>query len=167
MQLSIEAIIILVIAFTLLGFGIVFVKNVFTKAGGSVDTQLGQATSVCNTANGNNPIIPDGFEVEQGGNTKQDVCVFNNAANPITSGQLKALGCIDPAGNPVTDVDTIKFISAPLDVTRGDAKTLKTTVAIKPATPLGTYICNVQFEQSGNTEAAKRVGPIQMTFEVQ
>lgn len=169
MQLSIEAIIILVIAFTLLGFGIVFVKNVFTKAGGSVDNQLGQATSVCNTATASNPISPGEFQLRKDGTSKQDVCVYNNAATPI-SGKLVTADCYDTKGAPV-EPDTLQFIAAPLTIERGEAKTLKTSVrhdaSKDPDGELGTYICNVYFKDATDTTGTKQVGPIQMTFEVQ
>jgi hypothetical protein len=169
MQLSIEAIIILVIAFVLLGLAIVFVKGFFTQAGDRTDKIIGDTTNACNTATSDNPITPKKFQIQQGGKSDEEICVLNNADTPLVDSQLLLANCIDPDGTSVAGLTTpnaaIKLISAPLDIKRGESKAYQTTIRVNSTTAIGTYICNVIVQKTGVASAPK-VGPIQMTFEV-
>lgn len=165
MQLSIEAIIILVIAFVLLGLGIVFVKNFFAKAGSQTDRYIDQAGSACNTATLDNPITPTKFQIKQGGSSTQEICVLNNAAKPIKTGKLELIKCYEPTAGAEATAGTISIISGPLPIQRAEGKSYQATIKTKGDASLGTYICNIQVKDTEGTEPAI-VGPIQITVEV-
>jgi hypothetical protein len=164
MQLSIEAIIILVIAFVFLGLVIVFVKNFFGQAGTTSTQYLDQAGNPCNSANDDNPITPNKFQIKQGGSITEGICVLNSIKSPITGGILQREVCIDPDGTTISSPSSIiKFISGPLDIARGESKTYQTSIKVDPAAKLGVYICNV-FVQKGSSDP--KIGPIQLRVEV-
>lgn len=168
MQLSIEAIIILVIAFTLLGFGIVFVKNVFGKGGNQVDDYL--TTKACTTASSEYPIAPQKFTVDKGGAFETKLCVYNNAASDLTEVQLKIQGCKAPPnadGTPgayLTADIPISIDVAPLDIKRNKGGEYQPTFRATNAASLGTYICNIYAQKADST--GEKIGPVQITVEV-
>jgi hypothetical protein len=151
MQLSIEAIIILVIAIVLLGLGIAFIKGFFGKG---TDALLGSFDAVserCDVSS-DNPIIPKAFSVKQGEANQIKICVYNNQQQRIPNGVFKIANCVNPAGNPLGATPPasalpsgeLKFTSLGQDIERGETKGYKTNVQAGSSASPGVYICNIE-----------------------
>lgn len=182
MQLSIEAIIVLVIAIVLLGLGIGFIKNFFGEGSEALLGKFEPLKEECDVTS-SNPIIPKELSVQQGDRTQVNICVYNTADQTITDGVFKIESCIDPNGDVVTATalaDTITINSLGQNIDRAKTTGYKTTIEVGGDAALGTYACNVLLQKAGagnNRYAVTRsgtppsptgpiVGPVQMTFTV-
>jgi hypothetical protein len=156
MQLSIEAIIILVIAIVLLGLGIAFIKNFFAKGSAGLEGAFDPIAEHCDVS-ADNPVVPREIRLTQGERRQVKICVYNDQAAKIPSAYFAFKECIKPAGAtgpaaplpvsgnyPVSSVGDITLTSAGQDLARGQSYGYKTTVAISETAILGTYICNVE-----------------------
>jgi hypothetical protein len=162
MQLSIEAIIILVIAFTLLGFGILFVKNVFNKANDNTDSYL--TTKACTLATSEYPIAPDAYTVDKGSAEQVRLCVFNNAASDLQQVRPFIEGCTAPGTGTWSATPPLNITVAPLSIERNKGAEFKATINAADNADIGSYICNIYAQKSDKT--GEKIGPLQVTVEV-
>jgi hypothetical protein len=163
MQLSIEAIIILVIAIVLLGLGIAFIKGFFGKGSEALLGKFEPLKEECDV-NANNPIIPKEYHVKKGEVTAASICVFNDQDSDVIDGAFQVVGCIGP-GVTTPSATLIKINSLGQTVPRGKSAGYKTTITPDTSVQVGsTYICNVKIQGTGTSP--KSIGPVQMTFEV-
>jgi hypothetical protein len=169
MQLSIEAIIILVIAIVLLGLGIAFIKNFFGQAATPLEGQLGSLKS-CN-ANAQTPFLPTTYKLQQG--TKEagvEVCVFNNEAAKLVDAKIKIDECLTPAGTTVSAANSkIKIQTLKFDLDRSKSGLIPITIDATTTTTadIGTYICGIKVEKDSALASDPSLGPVQVTIEVQ
>ena len=172
MQLSIEAIIILVIAIVLLGLGIAFIKNFFGKAQDPLGSQIDSLKS-CN-ANSETPLLPTNFNVDST-KVQFDLCVYNNGGLDLKNAKIRILSCMDDGGvdrvyfSPETAKDptgysattapagtvypALKFANLGFNLEKRKSGLIPVTLSTYKAsgaspsafdtTQLGTYICNV------------------------
>lgn len=160
MQLSIEAIIILVIAIVLLGLGIAFVKDFFGKGSNSLLGAFDTANERCD-ANSNTPIVPKTYSIKRG-TTPANICVYNDQDSDIVDGTIIVDSCIGPniAGSSTS---MITITSLGQNIGRAKNAGYKTTVQADSSAEIGgTYICNIRV--SGTNQ--KIIGPVQVTFTV-
>ena len=172
MQLSIEAIIVLVIAIVLLGLGIAFIKNFFGKGSDALLGSFDPINERCDVS-ADNPVIPKDLSVTQGETKQVKICVYNNQNANIPNAVLKISQCVDPSGDkkplnaPTTGTplptalpnDEIKITTLAQNIDRGKTVGYKATLAVASApanaggagSELGTYICNVVVECDGST----------------
>lgn len=171
MQLSIEAIIVLVIAIVLLGLGVGFIKNFF---GQGSDALLGKFTPLkeeCDVT-ASNPVLPREFHVKKGSVNPMNLCVFNDQQSDVLGGTFEVQGCIGPgiAGTSVAGAHPIEITSLGQDIGRGQSTGYKTTLETAGFVEVGgTYICNLQVKsapQPGSTATGASVGPVQVTVQV-
>jgi hypothetical protein len=163
MQLSIEAIIILVIAIVLLGLGIAFIKGFFGKGSDALLGKFEPLKEECDV-NSNNPIIPKEYHVKKGEVTAASICVFNDQDSDVVNGEFKVDGCIGP-GVTTPSATLININSLGQTLPRGKSAGYKTTVTTDSSVQVGaTYICNIRVLGTG--ASPKSVGPVQMTFQV-
>ena len=161
MQLSIEAIIILVIAFVLLGLAIVFVKSFFD--GIDIPDPGGQT---CYTANDENAITPRSIELKAGQKINKKICVYNNADKEVISPSLRLGQCIDPSGTPAPNVVSLQSLPLEKNIPRGGAVEFAVSFSIANNAAQGTYICNVFAQHLPINPTEALVGPAQFLIEV-
>jgi hypothetical protein len=167
MQLSIEAIIVLVIAIVLLGVGIAFIKNFFEKASNPLEGQL-ESLKSCN-ANSNTPVLPTSYTVQAGGKEEGvEICIYNSEAAKLQQARITVLECLKPGSDiPVTGTSVpIKIQSLRFDLERSKAGLIPVTIDATTATDLGTYICSIQVAKASPTANDPKIGPLQVTFVV-
>jgi len=195
MQLSIEAIIILVIAIVLLGLGIGFIKQFFGKGSESLLGKFEPLKEDCDV-NANSPLIPKEITLKQGESIQTKICVYNNQEKKVKNAVFKFLKCVGPDGVPILSdegankyapnlKDDVLVINAlGQDIERNRFSGYKVSITAGPSgtttdsSQLGTYICNIVVTdeacinptQTGSTApcvVSGTVGPIQMTFNVE
>jgi hypothetical protein len=165
MQLSIEAIIILVIAIVLLGLGIGFIKNFFGKGTDALAGSFDPIAEHCDVS-ADNPVVPREIELSQGKSKQVRVCVYNNQVGQIPGATIRLGTCVDPAGltktAPTTagassalPSDELKFIVLGQDLDKGTTKGYKVGVSTSGTAQLGTYICNAQIQCTGPSTGPK------------
>lgn len=160
MQLSIEAIIILVIAIVLLGLGVAFIKNFFGEGEEALLGKFRPLKEECDVT-ASNPIIPKEFHVKKGEVNQENVCVYNNQNNDVANGRFEVLECIGPDGSAAPSSFVVNSLGQ--DIARGESTGYKTTIRTSENVSVGsTYICNIHVRGNFNTT----VGPAQVTFTV-
>lgn len=171
MQLSIEAIIILVIAMVLLGLGIAFIQNFF-KTGTDKLTEPFDAIQFGCDPNPNRPITlsPPNPELKSGEQIQVKMCVY--AKIPADDAVLGIEGC--KSTSPVADAQDIpQLLTQPQDIARTEIGGFSTILTAVDTTgddlPVGTYICTLTAVTGGQfpgTTGAETVGTTQVTVTV-
>jgi len=142
MQLSIEAIIILVIAMVLLGLGIAFISGFF-RTGTSKLTEPFNAIEFGCDPTTNDPIklVPSALSVAQGERISVKVCLY--APNQFNEASLEITNCKDTNGG----TDKPLFLTQSQNVKKGDIGGFNTILTAKKDTSnnlnTGTYICTL------------------------
>lgn len=145
LNLSINAIVVLILAITMLGLGLGFIRNVFGGAAGKVGAAL-EATSLKNPADSSNPVtIDDKITMKRTGEKEIEVGFYNTAVDPQENVRLRITGCSASNGEIVPD-DQLPVIAAPAAATvePSDGTGFKAIVSFPNESPLvGTYICSL------------------------
>jgi len=163
MQLSIEAIIILVIAMVLLGLGISFIQGFFKQAREKTGEAFDPIQFGCNP-DAVDPITvsPSSPELKSGDQLEVKICVYANT-DASQGASVKIDSCTSTAGG--TEVPL--FLSAAQGISRTEIGGFKTILTAKdaadPTTDLsvGTYICTIEA-----TVGAVVLGTEQVTISV-
>lgn len=167
MQLSIEAIIVLVIAIVLLGLGIGFIRSFFTQGESGLGEYFDPIQEGCQV-DAHNVILPKEFSMKPGSTTLHKVCVYNNRDAQIIDGVFGVRSCMGPDGTDATALITFGSLEQSID--RGQAKGYKIPIAVSREADLGTYICNIYVKQKGRTyddNTVPVIGPEQVSFLVE
>ncbi len=158
LDVSINSIVVIVFAVTMLGLGLAFIKGYFEKAKGTIDldgvTQVPDATI-------NIPISTssDTFTLEKGKISTFKIKFYNNYQN----GDIAfALGnCVVEGSPPAGGSSYFTLTSSPQNVNVGYSKEFTVKLTTVQGTFSTEYICNLQATQSGQLIEEK-----QMTFRV-
>ena len=105
LELSVNAIVILILAITMLGLGLGFMKGMFGKVSAKVDTAIG-GTDIQNPATAENPfvLVSKDAIIKRGENYRLDASLFNNLNEEIS-----ALAYTPPLCKSGTDITTTDF----------------------------------------------------------
>ncbi len=151
LELSINAIVILVLAITLLGLGLTFIRGLFGKAtdklGGFVD-----ATDLDNPPTAENPIsIPDTIEITAGSTRELKVGFYNKASSTKQNVEFTLNGACSPA------LTALKIVSPTITVKPSNAQGFKIIISVPSGTSADTYVCEIATKISTVVLATKQV----------
>ncbi len=171
MQLSIEAIIVLVIAMVLLGLGIAFIQGFF-KTGTSKLTEPFNAIEFGCDPNAGHPITtsPANLELKSGDQLQVKMCVYANV--PAADAVLGIEGCTSTApegANMVPQLLAQKQTIARTEVGGFNTILLAVNQTGNVDMPVGTYICTLTGVTGGRFPAnasATVIGRRQITITV-
>ncbi len=167
MQLSIEAIIILVIAMVLLGLGISFIRTFFAQGEETLMQPFDAIQFGC-SPDSQSPITisPSEPEVKSGGQIRPKICVYaNKPAELGNEVQLSITECrgIEAAGGENTLVPELIAVKQPISRTEiGGFNTILSAKQGGQDLPVGTYICTL----SADTLSGENLGTKQVTISV-
>lgn len=174
MQLSIEAIIILVIAMVLLGLGIAFISGFF-KTGTSKLMEPFDAMSFGCDPNSNDPIktSPTVLQLKSGDTLPVKICVYNGGSADAPKVNVGIESCVNTNDNTAKKP---KLLTAPQNVKRTDIAGFGTILTAKESTGTAdlvpaTYICTLTAVKDATTfpsalDETKVVGRKQVTITV-
>ncbi len=142
MQLSIEAIIILVIAMVLLGLAIAFITGFF-KQGTSKLTEPFDAISFGCDPSANDPIktSPTLLQLKAGDTLQAKICVYNTLALDAKNVNVGVEGCVNNVIPAPAVTDVPKLLTQPQNIKRTETGGFN-TILTAPSKP-GTYICTL------------------------
>lgn len=114
LQLSINAIVILILAITMLGLGLTFTRVLF-KSASSKMLQAVEGTNLKNPADAEHPVtIDEQIIMKRGSQEQLEVGFYNRGNSDVFKVGLKILKCIDTLGNPYDSTSAnIPIIIAP------------------------------------------------------
>ena len=159
LNLSVNAIVILVLAVVLLGLALAFIRGMFgkmtSKMGEIVDITQIEAKPTPDT-----PItIPNKITVKQGGNVQVQVGFYNRKGGTLSDVTLNITSCVDESGNSLTQLPTI---SAPKvdSIDAGKATGFNAIFSLKNVADTMTtgniYICQLSVTSNGEAQETKQ-----------
>jgi hypothetical protein len=146
LSLSVNAIVVMVIAFVVLGLILTFTRQIFTF-GTTKTAEIFDTTNLDSEPTAGNTItLPDTIVLTKGSEKTIRVGYYNKNPLPATDAQFKFTECLDGTGEPV-DVNTLPSVRSPA-VTVGASQSKGYKIIMKDDTTEGlpggvTYICTV------------------------
>ncbi len=141
LSLSTNAIVILIIAITILGLALGFTRGIFSSLGEKIET-IGGQTMIENPATLDKPITftNDKVEVRKGQSFDLGVSIFNRFSEAYN--YALSYTCVDEDGNDATD--GFKFVRpAGKDINVNEHVEYSTTMKILSTTTSGIYSCTI------------------------
>ena len=148
LNMSINAIVVLILAITMLGLGLGFIRTMFkgatSKLAGAVES-----ASLKNPADSSNPLTIDRqIQVKAGSSERIEIGYYNSGVAEVTGVKLALTGCQGDAVLTVTDPFTLNTLASGA-VKAGESTGYNGILAVKSGVPKGTYICQIATTPSG------------------
>ncbi len=150
MELSINAIVILIIAMTVLGLGITFIRSMFKSATGKLATGI-ENVDLAEQPSADKPItMPQTIEASRGGTVGVNIGFYNAGDQEITAQPAITNVCkgtyIPAPPAPPTPAETTTqplIIAANVSVAAGTSTAFQTQITPPSSAKVTTYICTV------------------------
>lgn len=145
LNLSVQAIVILVIAFVVLGLALTLTRYIFgmaqEKAGGAIDI-----IELESKPTSDNPItIPKKIIIARGDSKELDIGVYNTRDTPYTDATLGISRCLrtigDPAERAVEPEDLPSLVTVEQSIVASDSKAYRAYLTENGKLSAGNYIC--------------------------
>jgi hypothetical protein len=152
LSLSVNAIVVLVIAIIFLGLAIGFTTKLI---GNSKDKLLSGVDNVdiSTPANSENQMVFDGkLEVKTNSKVPIKISYYNNEGNTLTASKPYIQECITDSG---ASLSPLNFTALPVDVTAYKEQRYQAMLVSTSAATVGNYICIVKMR--GSTAFSKQV----------
>lgn len=153
LNLSIEAIVIIVVAFVVLGLGLTLTRTIFKGA----EQKLPEAFAVTQleaTPTAENPItISQSIEIGRNSEKTMDVGFYNQDTNSAKAATFAITSCLDKAKKSVTEKPEMASISQ--DVPANTAMGFSVILTEKGLAP-GTYICTLAICDSADCSTVEK-----------
>lgn len=153
LQMSINAIVMLVMAMLVLGLGVALIKNTFGSAEGKLISAI-DAADMMPTPNSDKPLVFETTKLTiKPGKSETFAYGFYNAdtTNTLTAASLKIGNCVGTGTTP----ENFNLIAASSDVGAGASVFFEGILEAKSAAGIdatvGTYICPVTFESASGS----------------
>lgn len=148
LELSINAIIILILAITMLGLGLTFTRGLFQSASSKM-FQAVEGTSLKNPADAEHPItIDEQLTLKRNDQERLEVGFYNRANQAVTDVSLVITECIDTGGVNVQPENLPRMIAPTIDevesATDVGFKTILTLDTEGAGLTPNSYICTLR-----------------------
>ena len=149
LSLSINAIVILILAMVLLGLAIPFINSLFKQASEKVSTAF-TAADLTNPPNSDHPLTVDRQVTASPGDKKQiQIGIYNDNPSPLDAVIPKLTSCINSAGTQINvaagNSDGISLTTGPQPIAARGIGPYNAVLSISSGTAItrDTYICTV------------------------
>lgn len=147
LNLSINAIVVLILAITMLGLGLGFIRNIFGGASGKIAQAL-ESTSLKNPADSSNPLtIDDKITMKRTAEKEIEVGFYNTDFEAQPTVTLDITGCSTSGGETFADAGLdLPIIAAPAsgEIGASEGTGFKAILSFPDSPPpVGTYICSL------------------------
>jgi len=156
LELSVNAIVILILAITMLGLGLGFMKGMFGKVSAKVDTAIG-GTDIQNPATAENPfvLVSKDATIKRGENYRLDASLFNNLNEDILALEYTTTPPLCKSGLDITTTDFTITVPNPREVKINQLAPLSFLVEVATTATSRTSICT--FTVTATTTAGTTV----------
>ncbi len=170
LNLSVNAIVVLILAITMLGLGLTFVRNMFGSATGKLGDVITSA-DIRNPASAQNTItVPEELTIKRGTTKQLEISFYNTKAGELPDASLYVKSCIFGKDEPSTTENEQKSftpkISAPAQPAKA-SQAIGYKALLKVENKYGgvdveplTYICVLQigkFTAKSNTDSTLEI----------
>ena len=139
LNLSINAIVVLIIAIVFLGLALTFTRNLLNQSSDKLITGIDNV-DISTPADADRPITVDGrLEVKKNGKKLIKVSFYNSGNEKIMA-QPRFTMCVDDDGKSITDLPSLGAIS--INVTANSEERFQATLKAGKLNT-GSYICNL------------------------
>ncbi|MBI1970537.1 hypothetical protein HYS47_02220 [Candidatus Woesearchaeota archaeon] len=146
LNLSINAIVVLILAIVMLGLGLAFIRNVFGGATEKIKSGL-ENVDIRTPASSDNPITIADVTMKRTAETRVEVGVYNGDVTPKSNIKLQISECTDSQGNAIANNPIIAAPPHPSlqpSVGTGFRAIFSWEDASNRAPPTGTYVCTIE-----------------------
>lgn len=153
LSLSINAIVMLVMAITMLGLGLTFIRGMFSSGTSKLGSAI-ETTDLDNPPDSQNPVtIQNSVTVKANGDSVEvKVGYYNNQNDELVDIRPGIKSCIDENGDTVDSAE-ISMIAPVQSIDPGNAVAYKSIVKTGSLTGGSTYICTIESQdQSGASD---------------
>jgi hypothetical protein len=152
LSLSVNAIVIFVLAFAMLGVGLFISNMVKDRAGSSIDSAFGSLGNLEQKPDATNTItLTNDISIKQGGLLKLNAGFYNKQAGKLLAAKMVIDQCIDEENIAMTGVPTVSSSSG--DIEAGTAKAFNLIINLGPVKNMyepKTYTCTLMVCNAGN-----------------
>jgi hypothetical protein len=150
LSLSVNAIVIFVLAFAMLGVGLFISNLVKEKAGSSIDSAFGSLGNLEQKPDATNTItLPNDISIKQGGLLKLNAGFYNKGASTLLNAKMVIDQCIDDETNLMLSTPTVS--SSTGNIEQGQAKAFNLIINLKTANyGPKTYTCTLMVCNDGH-----------------
>ena len=153
LNLSINAIVVLILAITMLGLGLGFIRTMFKGATSKLGSAV-EGVSLKNPADASNPLTMDEkIDIKQGGENQIEVGIYNKLSDEQTNVAIAIESCRD-TGN--IEMPSVPNLAAPpiRSLPTGESAGYKAILSLKGNRDYlvgNTYICSIEASSSETT----------------
>ncbi|MBI2141927.1 hypothetical protein HYU15_00365 [Candidatus Woesearchaeota archaeon] len=163
LDVSINSIVVIVFAVTMLGLGLAFIKGYFEKAKSTINIdEVGEVPD----ATVSNPIslAREDLNVEKGKTSTFGAKFYNNKETSYSASFGSQLQCVSDTGTATAG--SFVLLSSPQTVNVGEQKQFKLQLKVAPTTVSKDYICTLQALSATGTSAGTVLEEKQVTVKV-
>ena len=153
LNLSVQAIVVLVIAFVVLGLALTLTRYIFSMAQEKAATAIDVIEFEQKPTSDNTITLPKTVNIGSGDSKQIDIGIYNAAGADYAAATLNITQCIyTTTGSPVTDLPVITAISQKIERSKaGGFRTYLTTDL-----GAGNYICVLSVMDGGDVKDSKQ-----------
>jgi hypothetical protein len=145
LSLSVNAIVIFVLAFAMLGVGLFISNMVKDRAGSSIDSAFGSLGNLEQKPDATNTItLTNDISIKQGGKLTLNAGFYNKEKDSVEGATMMISNCIDETNEKVSEDKLPTVSSSSGKIGPGEAKSFNLIINLKgtPFVP-GTYTCTL------------------------
>lgn len=163
LDLSVNSIVVMVIAFVVLGLILAFSRKVFDKGTGQVDEIFGQLDLNTPPTRDAPIVMPDTVTVKQGTQIPMKIGVYNKGANDVSDVAVTVSSCKGKSAT-ITDQETPSIVTTAKTIKSSSAETFNVYFSLDTKTKFTAtdpdFVCTLSVKgtigQTPNLEVASR-----------